>query len=78
MQPNQSSRQDSLRLKHAMIPELVVGKDIVMVDDSIVRGNTLPRLVALARELGANSVTILIASPPIRYPDFYGVDTPSQ
>lgn len=78
MQPSQASRQDSLRLKHTMIPELIAGKDVVMVDDSIVRGNTLPRLVALARQLGAKSVTILIASPPIRYPDFYGVDTPSQ
>lgn len=78
MQPTQASRQDSLRLKHTMIPELVAGKDVVMIDDSIVRGNTLPRLVALARELGAKTVTILIASPPIRYPDFYGVDTPSQ
>lgn len=78
MQPTQTSRHDSLRLKHTMIPELIVGKDLVMIDDSIVRGNTLPRLVALARELGAKSVTILIASPPIRYPDFYGVDTPSQ
>lgn len=78
MQPTQASRQDSLRLKHTMIPELIAGKDVVMIDDSIVRGNTLPRLVALARELGATSVTILIASPPVRYPDFYGVDTPSQ
>ena len=78
MQPTQASRQDSLRLKHTMIPELIKGKDLIMIDDSIVRGNTLPRLVALARELGAVSVTILIASPPIRYPDFYGVDTPSQ
>lgn len=78
MQPTQASRQDNLRLKHTMIPELVKGKHLVMIDDSIVRGNTLPRLVALARELGAQSVTILIASPPIRYPDFYGVDTPLQ
>lgn len=78
MQPTQASRQDSLRLKHTMIPELIAGKDIIMIDDSIVRGNTLPRLVALARELGARSVMVLIASPPIRYPDFYGVDTPSQ
>lgn len=78
MQSTQKSRQDSLRLKHTMIPELIAGKDVVMIDDSIVRGNTLPRLVALARELGATSVTVLIASPPIRYPDFYGVDTPQQ
>lgn len=78
MQPTQSTRQDNLRLKHTMIPELIAGKDVVMIDDSIVRGNTLPRLVALARELGAKSVMTLIASPPIRYPDFYGVDTPTQ
>lgn len=78
MQPTQASRQDNLRLKHTMIPELIAGKDVVMIDDSIVRGNTLPRLVSLARALGATSVTVLIASPPIRYPDFYGVDTPSQ
>lgn len=78
MQPTQASRQSSLRLKHTMIPELVNGKDIYMIDDSIVRGNTLPRLVTLARQLGAKSVSVLIASPPIRFPDFYGVDTPSQ
>lgn len=78
MQPTQAARQGSLRLKHAMIPALVEGKDICMIDDSIVRGNTLPRLVKLARELKAKSVSVLIASPPIRYPDFYGVDTPSQ
>lgn len=78
MQPTQASRQSSLRLKHTMIPELVHSKDLVMIDDSLVRGNTLPRLVALAYELGARSVKVLIASPPIRFPDFYGVDTPSQ
>ncbi len=78
MQPTQGMRQDNLRLKHTMIPGLVDGKDMVMIDDSIVRGNTLPRLVKLARELGAKSVSVLVASPPIRFPDFYGVDTPSQ
>lgn len=78
MQPTQAARQGSLRLKHTMIPELVRGKDLCMIDDSIVRGNTLPRLIALARELKAKSISVLIASPPIRFPDFYGVDTPSQ
>lgn len=78
MQPTQAARQGSLRLKHTMIPELIADKDLVMIDDSLVRGNTLPRLVQLARESGARSVSVLIASPPIRYPDFYGVDTPSQ
>ena len=78
MQPTQQSRENTLRLKHTMWPELVNGKDIIMIDDSIVRGNTLPRLIKLARGLGAKSVQVLIASPPIRFPDFYGVDTPSQ
>ncbi|QQS22356.1 amidophosphoribosyltransferase [Candidatus Saccharibacteria bacterium] len=78
MQPSQESRRSSLQIKHTMNGERISGRDIVLVDDSIVRGNTLPRLVQLARSLGARSVTILIASPPIRYPDFYGTDTPDQ
>ena len=78
MQPTQTGRKNSLRLKHTMVPELIKGKDLVIIDDSIVRGNTLPRLVELARSLGARKVAVLIASPPIRFPDFYGVDTPLQ
>ncbi|USN96195.1 MAG: amidophosphoribosyltransferase [Candidatus Nomurabacteria bacterium] len=78
MRPTHASRHDDLRLKHTMIPERIEGRDLYMIDDSIVRGNTLPRLVKLARHLGARSVSVLIASPPIRYPDFYGVDTPNQ
>jgi len=78
MQPSQDSRRSSLRLKHTMISERIKGRDVIMIDDSIVRGNTLPRLVELAKDLGAHSVTALIASPPIRFPDFYGVDTPKQ
>jgi amidophosphoribosyltransferase len=78
MQPTQASRQNSLRLKHTMIGERIKGRDVYLIDDSIVRGNTLPRLVELARSLGARTVSVLIASPPIRFPDFYGVDTPEQ
>ncbi len=78
MQPTQSSRRSNLRLKHTLISELFADRDIVMIDDSIVRGNTMPRLVNAAREMGARSVSVLIASPPVRFPDYYGVDTPSQ
>lgn len=78
MQPSQDSRRSSLRLKHTMISERIKDRDVYMIDDSIVRGNTLPRLVELAKCLGARSVSVLIASPPIRFPDFYGVDTPEQ
>lgn len=78
MQPTQASRQSNLRLKHALITERVKDRDVYLIDDSIVRGNTLPRLVALIKKSGAKSVSVLIASPPIRFPDFYGVDTPQQ
>ena len=78
MQPTQASRKNSLRLKHTMLPELITGKNLVIIDDSIVRGNTLPRLDELAKSVGAKTLTVLIASPPIRFPDFYGVDTPGQ
>jgi amidophosphoribosyltransferase len=78
MQPTQASRQSSLRLKHTLITERIKGRDVYLIDDSIVRGNTLPRIIALIKKSGAKSVSVLIASPPIRFPDFYGVDTPQQ
>ncbi len=78
MQPSQNARRSNLRLKHTMIAERVEGRDVYLIDDSIVRGNTLPRLVQLARQLKAKSVSVLIASPPVRYPDYYGIDTPKQ
>ncbi|MEO8862858.1 MAG: amidophosphoribosyltransferase [Candidatus Saccharimonadales bacterium] len=77
IQPN-GKREEELRRKHNMIPEAVAGKDLILIDDSIVRMNTMPRLVEQARQANANSVTVLIASPPIRFPDFYGIDTSDQ
>ncbi len=78
LQPSQGSRTDSLRRKHNFIPEAVSGKDVIMIDDSIVRLNTIPRLVKQAYECNAKSVTVLIASSPVRFPDYYGIDTPEQ
>lgn len=78
MQPTHADRRNHLRRKHNIIPEAVRGKDIILIDDSIVRLNTMPRLVALAYAAGARSVTVRVASPPVRYPDFYGIDTPEQ
>lgn len=78
MQPNDHERQTQLRRKHNIIPESVAGKDVVLIDDSIVRLNTMPRLVALAKEAGARTVQVLVASPPVRFPDYYGIDTPRQ
>lgn len=78
MLPNHTMRKQNLRRKHNIIPEAVDGKDVIFMDDSIVRLNTYPRLVKLAYMCGARSVSALIASPPVRFPDYYGIDTPSQ
>jgi amidophosphoribosyltransferase len=89
MQPSQLQRQQQLRRKHAVIDEalaelsedgktVVKNYDVILIDDSIVRGNTIPNLVLQVKAAGARSVTVLIASPPVRFPDFYGIDTPSQ
>ena len=78
MQPTHQMRRQQLRRKHNIIPEAVEGRDLVFIDDSIVRLNTMPRLVELAHDVGAKSVSVLIASPPVRFPDYYGIDTPEQ
>ncbi len=54
------------------------GKHLILLDDSIVRLNTMPNLVKQAQGAGALSVSVLIASPPVRFPDHYGIDTPQQ
>lgn len=78
MQPSHDTRRQHLRRKHNVIPEVIAGRDIILIDDSIVRLNTLPRLVQLVESAGARSVSVLIASPPVRFPDHYGIDTPKQ
>lgn len=78
MQPTPAIRDTQLKRKHNMIPELVHGKDVIIMDDSIVRLNTIPRLATQAYLHGAKSVMVLIASPPVRFPDYYGIDTPKQ
>ncbi|MEX0668140.1 MAG: amidophosphoribosyltransferase [Candidatus Saccharimonadales bacterium] len=71
-------RKSSVELKFNVISKIVAGKDILLVDDSLVRGNTLPYVVEILKKYSARSVHIRIASPPILYPDFYGVDTPDN
>ena len=69
-------RKTAVQLKFNVIKELIKGQRIVLVDDSIVRGNTLRHLVKLLKDNGAKEVHVRIASPPVKYPDFYGIDTP--
>lgn len=78
MLPPHAGRNENLRRKHNVIQEAVKDRDVILIDDSIVRLNTLPRLVKLMQLAGARSVSALIASSPVRFPDYYGIDTPKQ
>lgn len=78
IEPDQASRRRSVALKLVPLPEMIQGKKIVLIDDSIVRGNTCRKLVKTFFDAGAKEVHMLISSPPVRYPDFYGIDTPKQ
>ena len=64
--------------KFSVITEAIKGKDLLVVDDSIVRGNTSKVIISKLREAGAKSVTLISTAPPVLYPDFYGIDTPDQ
>jgi len=78
IEPDKKSRRNSIALKLIPLPQVLKGKKIALLDDSIVRGNTCKRLVETLFKSGAKEVHLLISSPPIRFPDFYGMDTPNQ
>ena len=70
----QELRKHGLRLKFNPLPEIVAGQRIVVIDDSIVRGNTTRQIVGMLRDAGAAEVHLRISAPPIRNPCHYGVD----
>jgi amidophosphoribosyltransferase len=74
IQPGQELRKHGLRLKFNPLPEVVKGKRLVVVDDSIVRGNTTRQIVQLLRDAGAAEVHMRISAPPIKHPCHYGID----
>jgi amidophosphoribosyltransferase len=74
IQPGQELRKHGLRMKFNPLPEIVGGKRIVVVDDSIVRGNTTRQIVKMLRDAGASEVHMRISAPPIRHPCHYGID----
>ncbi len=76
IEPEQSIRAFSVKLKHNANKTLVSNKRVILIDDSIVRGTTSIKIVQMMREAGAIEVHMRIASPPIMYPDYYGIDTP--
>ena len=76
--PDPRLRERGVKIKLNPIPEVVKGKRVILVDDSIVRGNTTKKLIRLVRAAGAKEVHVVISSPPVKFPDFYGIDTPVQ
>ena len=74
IQPSQTIRQLGIRLKLNPLREIIAGKRIVVVDDSIVRGNTQRAIVRMLREAGAHEIHVRISSPPVKWPCFYGID----
>ncbi|MHB1087036.1 MAG: amidophosphoribosyltransferase [Minisyncoccota bacterium] len=78
IQPEQHIRDQGVKAKLTPIIELIKGKRLVIIDDSIVRGTTSKKIIAMLFEAGATEVHFLSSSPPVKYPDFYGIDTPKQ
>ena len=76
--PSQSLRQQGIRLKLNPLRHVIEGKRLVVVDDSIVRGNTSRKLIALLRDAGATEVHVRVTAPPVVWPCFYGIDTDTQ
>lgn len=76
--PGQETRKKSVRLKLNTIKSEFAGRNVLLVDDSIVRGTTATEIIQMARDAGANKVYLTSAAPPIRYPNIYGIDIPTR
>ncbi|RAP24993.1 amidophosphoribosyltransferase [Candidatus Marinamargulisbacteria bacterium SCGC AG-343-K17] len=77
IEPSQSIRQFGVKLKHSVNKSCIKGKKVVLIDDSLVRGTTANKVVRMIYDAGATEVHLGISSPPIKHPDFYGIDTPN-
>ncbi|MCL2195483.1 MAG: amidophosphoribosyltransferase, partial [Oscillospiraceae bacterium] len=78
IQPAQGQRQNSVSIKLNPVPAVVKGKRVIIVDDSIVRGTTTTPIVQLLRDAGATQVHVMVASPPYKFPCYYGTDVKSR
>ena len=77
IEPSQSIRQFGVKLKHSVNRSCIENKRVILIDDSIVRGTTANKIVKMVYEAGAKEVHLGISCPPIKHPDFYGIDTPN-
>ena len=78
IEPTQQIRSLGVKLKHNVNKSLMKDKSLILIDDSLVRGTTSVKIIKMLYEAGAKEVHLRIASPPVKYPDYYGVDTPDQ
>jgi amidophosphoribosyltransferase len=78
IEPTQELRKEKVRMKLSPLREIIKGKRIAVIDDSIVRGTTSKQIVKMLFDAGAKEVHFLVSSAPVRFPDFYGIDTPNQ
>jgi len=78
IEPTQQIRSLGVKLKHNVNKTLIKNKSVILIDDSLVRGTTSVKIIKMLHEAGAKEVHLRIASPPIKYPDYYGVDTPNK
>jgi len=78
IEPTQQIRSLGVKLKHSVNKSLIKNKSLILIDDSLVRGTTSVKIIKMLYESGAKEVHLRIASPPIKYPDYYGVDTPNK
>jgi len=78
IEPSQHIRSLGVKLKHSINKTLIKNKSLILIDDSLVRGTTSVKIIKMLYECGAKEVHLRIASPPIKYPDYYGVDTPNK
>jgi len=78
IEPTQQIRSLGVKLKHSINKSLIKNKSLILIDDSLVRGTTSVKIVKMLYDSGAKEVHLRIASPPIKYPDYYGVDTPNK
>ena len=78
IKPKQEQRESSVKVKLNVLSDTVKGKRVIMIDDSIVRGTTSARIVALLKQAGASEVHVRISSPPFLHPCYFGTDIPSE